>query len=84
MQSDLLFHQQIGSFSLELLMGLLLGLNDNVTWLNTWILISLAMESVLVIVGSAFVDFSLQDFLLFDDLLAIAGLALIFFVDDLT
>jgi hypothetical protein len=84
MQSDLLFHQQIGSFSLELLMGLLLGLNDNVTWLNTWILVSLAMESVLVIVGSAFVDFSLQDFLLFDDLLAIAGLALIFFVDNLT
>jgi hypothetical protein len=65
-------------------MGLLLGLYNNVTWLNTWILVSLAMEGVLVIVGSAFVDFSLQNFLLFDDLLAIAGLALIFFVDDLT
>jgi len=84
MQSDLFFHQQVGSLSLKFLMGLLLGLYNNVTWLNTWILVSLAMEGVLVIVGSAFVDFSLQNFLLFDDLLAIAGLALIFFVDDLT
>jgi len=84
MQSYLLFHQQIGSFSLELFMGLLLSLDDNITWLNTWILISLAMESILVIVGGAFVDFSFQYFLLFYYLLAIADFAFIFIVDDLT
>jgi len=42
------------------------------------------MEDVVVAVGGALVDFSFDNFLLFDDLLSIAGLALVLFVDDLT
>lgn len=41
------------------------------------------MEDVVVAVGGALVDFSFNNFLLLDDLLSIASLALVFFVDDL-
>lgn len=82
MKSNLLFHQKIGSLSLELLMRLLLSHNNDITWLNAWEFVSLSVESVLVVVGRTLVDLSFENLLLFDDLFAIAGFALIFFIDD--
>ena len=63
-------------------MRLLLAHDNHVTSLSPRVLVSLAMKLVLVFVRSALVDFDLDYFLLLDDLLTIASLALILFVDD--
>lgn len=81
---DLLFNQKISSAALESIVGLLLDLNDDITGLDIREFISLAMEDVFLTVGSALIDLDLEYLLILDDFLAIAFLALVFLVDDLT
>ena len=45
---DVFLHEEISSFTLEDLMGLLLNLDDNITWLSVRVSIRLAMEDVLL------------------------------------
>jgi hypothetical protein len=84
LQGDLLLHQQVGSLALKLLMGLLLRNDNDITGLHAWELIGLAVEGVLVVVGRSLVDNCFKHLLLFDNLLAIASLALVLLVDNLT
>jgi len=63
-------------------MGLLLHDDYNVAWLGAWELISLSVESVLSVVRGSLVNSSLKNLLLLDDLLSIAGLALVSLVND--
>jgi hypothetical protein len=83
-ESNLLLHQEIGTLSLKGLMGLLLNNYNHVASLSSGELVSFAVESVLLPIGCSFVDFSLKDLLFLGDLLAIAGLALVLLIDDLT
>lgn len=83
-QGYLLFHQEVSSTALEGIVLLLLDLNNDVARLNIRVFISLSVEDILLTVGSALVNLNLKDFLILDDLLAIASLALVFFIDDLT
>jgi len=61
-----------------------LGNNDYITWLHAWELVSFAMEHVLVVVWGSLVDVCFDDFLLFNDLLSIASLALVLLVNYFT
>ena len=65
-------------------MRLLLCNDNDVTGLHARELIGFAVEGVLVVVGRAFVDNSLKHLLLLNNLLAIASLALVLLVDNLT
>lgn len=65
-------------------MWLLLCYYDHITWLNSWVLIGLAMECVLVVVWSALIDLGFEHFLLFYYFLAIASLALVLLINDFT
>ena len=56
MQCYLVLYEQIGSFSLEALVRLFLHDNDDITRLLTRVLISLAMERELAIVGCTLVN----------------------------
>lgn len=80
---DLLLNQEISTSALELSIGLFLDLDDNITGLDAWILISLPVEDVFLSVGCTLVNLDFNDLLLLNDLLAIASLALIFLADDL-
>lgn len=80
-QSDFLLKQQIGSFSLELLVRLLLDNNNHIAGFLTGVLVGFTVESVLGFVGGAFVDLGFNDLLLLFDLLALAHLALVGLVD---
>jgi len=82
-KSDFLSNKQVSTLSLELLVRLLLHNNHNVSWLHAWILVRFAMESVLLVVWRTFVNVCFQNLFLFDDLLAIASLALVLFVNHL-
>ena len=83
-ESDFVFNEQVSSLSLELLVGLLLHDNYNVTSLLAWELISFTVERVLLIVGCTLVHHGVENFLLLDNLLALASLALVGLVDNLT
>jgi len=63
---------------------LLLDYNYYVSWLMPWVLVSLAMEHILLIVRCTLVDLNVNYFLVLDDFLAVAELALVFFVNDFT
>ena len=65
-------------------MWLLLDNNNNVSWLNPWVLICLTMEHILLVVRCTLVDLNVYDFLLLDDFFAVAELALVFLVNDFT
>lgn len=65
-------------------MGLLLHNDNDVSGLLARELVSLAVECILLVVGCSLIDFSLEDLLLLNHLFAIAGLALVFLVNDLT
>lgn len=65
-------------------MRLLLDLDDYITCLDIRVLVSLTMEHVLLTIGCTLVNLDLDDLLFFDNLFAIAGFALVLFVDDLT
>merc|ERR1719469_195472 len=79
-----MLNKQISTLSLEFFVRLLLYNNDDIASFLTRELVCFAMELVLAIVRSAFVDHSLEDFLLLGDLLALANLALVGFVNDFT
>jgi len=64
--------------------GLLLDDNNNVSRLNSWVLVSLAMEHILLVVRCTLVNLNVYNFLLLDDFLSVAELALVFFVNDFT
>jgi len=83
-QSDLVFDEQISSFSLEPLVWLLLDDNNYITWFSAWEFISLSMESELSIVWSTLVDGGINYLLLFDYLLSIASLTFVCFINDFT
>lgn len=55
-KGDFLFVQQVGTFSLKTLVGLLLNDNDHITSLASRVLVSFAVESVLAIVGGTLVN----------------------------
>jgi len=80
-QRDFFLNQEVRSLTLKSFVRLLLDDNDNVSWLDTWVLVCLAMEHVLLVVRCALVNLSLYDFLLLDNFLSIAGLALVFLVN---
>ena len=65
-------------------MGLLLDLDHHITCFDVRELIGLAVEHVLLTVWSALINLNLENFLLFSDFLAVASLALVLLVDDLT
>ena len=73
--------QEVGTLPLENFVGLLLNDNDYVACLYTWVLISFAVEHVLLVVRCAFVNISLNYLLLLDDFLTIAVFTLVFFVN---
>ena len=83
-QSDFVFNQKISTLSLELFMWLLLHDNYDVTGLLTRILIGLSMESVLAVVWSTLVNAGIDNLLLFSHLLALACLAFVGVINDLT
>ena len=83
-QSDFMLEQEIGTLSLELFVRLLLDNDHDVTGLGPRVLVSLAMERVLAVVWCTFVDLCVENFLLLDDLLALARLTLVGLIDDLT
>jgi len=59
-------------------------LNDHIAGLNIREFISFAMEDVFLTIGCTLIDLDLEYLLILDDFLAIAFLALVFLVDDLT
>jgi len=79
-----MFNQKISTLSFELLVWLLLHYNNNVTWLDSWVLISLSMENILLVVWCALVNFSFNYFLFLHDFFSVAVLAFVFFIDHLT
>ena len=83
-ERDLMFNEQISALSLESLVGLLLDYNDDIAWLLTGVLVSLAMESILAVVGCTLVNRSVNDLLLFYDFLAFAGLTFVCLVNNFT
>jgi hypothetical protein len=62
--------------------GLLLNHDNDVSRLNTRVLISFAVELILLVVRCSLVNLGFKDFLLLDYLFAIASFALIFFIND--
>lgn len=83
-KGDLLFNKQVSSLTLEGLMALLLNLDHHVTGFHVGELVCLTVEHVLLTVRSTFVNLYFKNFLLFGDFLAIASLALVLLIDDLT
>lgn len=83
-ESDFLFEKDISALSLELLVGLFLHNNDDIAGFDARRLIGLAMEGVLAIVRSALVDHGIENLLLFVHFLALANIAPVGLVDDLT
>ena len=81
-QGDFFLDQEVSTLSLKSLVRLLLDNNDNVSWLHTWVFISLTMEYVLLVVRCTLIDLSLNDFLLLDNFLSFAGLALVLLIND--
>jgi len=82
-ESDFLLHEQIGTLTLEALVGLFLDDNDDISGFTAGELISLTVESVLLVVGCTLVNSSLKDFLLLVNFLTIASFALVGLIDDL-
>lgn len=82
LKGDLLLHQQVSTFALEALVGLLLRDYNHITGFDAWILVSFTMERVLVVVRRALIDRCFKNLLLLYNLLAVASLALVLFVDD--
>jgi hypothetical protein len=79
-----LFNQEVRALAFKPLVRLFLDNDNNVTWFHAGELISLAVENILGSVSSTFVHFSFDNFFLLDNFFAVASLAFIFFVDDLT
>jgi hypothetical protein len=82
-QGDLFFHQQVCAFSLEQFVGLLLHDDDDIAGFDAWVLVSLSVESVLLAIGCALINLSIEDLLFLAHLLAVASLALVLLVDHL-
>ena len=83
-QGDFVLHEEVGTLSLELLVGLLLHYDDDITWLLSGVLVSLAVECVFALVWRALVNLGINDLLLFLDLLAFADLALVGIINSLS
>lgn len=77
-----MFNQEIGSLSLEALVGLLLDNDHDIARLGTRELVSFSVEGVLAVVGGTLVNSHIDDLLLFVDFLSLASLALVGFVND--
>lgn len=84
LERDFLFNQQVGTLPLKALVWLLLHNYDDITWLLSRILVGLTVERVLAIVGGAFVDRRVNNFLFLGYLLALTSLALVGVVNDFT
>jgi len=78
---DFLFHKDIGSLSFKNFVGLLLCNNDHIASFSTRILISFTIEMVSLVVRCTFIDFSIDNLLLFAHFLTITVLALVFVID---
>lgn len=83
-ESDFLLHKQVSTLTLEALVGLFLNDNDNISGLAAGELISLTVESVLLVVGGTLINRSLKDFLLLVNFLTIASFTFVGFIDFLT
>lgn len=83
-QANLLLHKQVRTLALELLVGLLLCNDDDVTGFHAWVLVGFAVEGVLVVVGRALVDDRFQYLFLLGDLLTVASLTLVLIINLLT
>jgi len=83
-ERNFLLNEEIGSLTLEHLVGQFLDYNYDITGLSSWELVSLAMEGILAAIGRSLVNISLEHLSLFADLLSVAGLALELIVDDLS
>jgi hypothetical protein len=64
--------------------SLFLDLDDYITSLYIGVLVGFTMEHVLLTIGCTLVNLDLDNLLFFGNFFAVAGLALVLFVDDLT
>lgn len=76
--------EQIITLALEPLVWLLLDLKDNISWLNTWLLVTLSTELDLVAGLNTSVDVDVEHLSLNTGLLSVTLLAAILVADDLT
>lgn len=83
-QGNFFFHKDVGSLALESFVFHLLYDNYHITGFNSGELVGLAVEGVLAAVWRSLVDLRFEQLLLLDDLLSIAGSALVFFVNHLS
>lgn len=81
---DLGLIEKVVIFALESGVGLLLDLENNISGLNTWSLVTLAAEVDLVSSLDTSVHMDVEDLSLDDSLLAVAALALVLLADDLS
>lgn len=82
-QVNLSLVDQVVVFALESSVGLLLNLEYHIPGLDSWRLISLALEVDLVSTANTSVHMDMQDLSLDRRLLSVAGLALVLLPDDL-
>jgi len=80
-ESNLLLNEQVSTLTFEYLVGHFFNGDDDISRLSAGELISLSVENVVAAIRGTLVDFSFDDLLFLDDLLTIASLALILFVD---
>jgi hypothetical protein len=83
-KSYLLLNQKICTLAFEKLVRLLLNNYNDITWLDAGVFVGLAMEDVLLVVWCTLIDFCLDDLFLLHNLLAIAVLAFVLFINDFT
>lgn len=81
---DLYFDKEVVLPALEARVGLLVDDNDNIAWNGVGCLIGLFLECDLLAILHSLVDADLEDLALLVDLLAVALLAAVLGVDDLT
>lgn len=81
-QRNFFLDKQVGTLALKHLVRLLLDNYDDVASLDTRELVGFAVECILLAVRCAFVNFRVDNFFFFYYFLAIAGLALVFVVND--
>ena len=83
-QGNLLFNQKVCTFTFEDFVSLLLNNYDNITCFHPGVLICFAVENILLVVRSTFVDLSFDDLLFLNNFFTIASLAFVFLINDFT
>ena len=80
-QCDFFLNQKVSTLSLVQFVRLLLHNDHHITRFNTWILISLTVEGILLVIWCTFVNLSSNYLFLLHNLFALTVLALVFLID---